>query len=165
MRGIPVAVRVPADKTTSTGFLHGIRDDITDADLLRAVRSPVPVVSAKREASKVTLRFDGPVPPEAVTIYCLSFKGPRLLKSGLRQRLLVDVRYFLEFSGRTSGSPPLLWCRCKRRRHHCSAEDGGVSWGSVQEARWTQCVALTATTPLSTRSAAKTVPMNTFSLY
>ncbi|XP_037576998.1 uncharacterized protein LOC119459253 [Dermacentor silvarum] len=46
--GIAVTARLPAERGKSTGFLHGVDGEHTDEDLLRAIHSSVPVVSAAR---------------------------------------------------------------------------------------------------------------------
>ncbi|KAH7968692.1 hypothetical protein HPB52_010659 [Rhipicephalus sanguineus] len=73
LQGIPVAAREPADRRTSTGFLHGVDGEPADDSLLPAIQSPVPVLSASREGRTVALRFEGPVPPEQVSLFRVRF--------------------------------------------------------------------------------------------
>ncbi|XP_037521857.1 uncharacterized protein LOC119399114 [Rhipicephalus sanguineus] len=74
LQGIPVSAREPSDRRTSTGFLHGIDGEPSDASLLPGIVSSVPVMSATREGSTVTLRFSGPVPPEYVSLFRVQFR-------------------------------------------------------------------------------------------
>ncbi|XP_075534520.1 uncharacterized protein LOC142568487 [Dermacentor variabilis] len=74
LRGIPVAARPPAVRGNSTGFIHGIDDETTDAELAGAIESSVPILSATRSGNKAMLRFSSPVPPEHVSIYKLQFR-------------------------------------------------------------------------------------------
>nr|XP_050031054.1 serine/arginine repetitive matrix protein 2-like [Dermacentor andersoni] len=74
LRGIPVAARPPAVRGNSTGFIHGIDGETTDAELAGAIESSVPILSATRSGNKAMLRFSSPVPPEHVSIYKLQFR-------------------------------------------------------------------------------------------
>ncbi|KAH7984534.1 hypothetical protein HPB52_022232 [Rhipicephalus sanguineus] len=65
---LPVAAREPADRRTSTGLLHGVDGEPAGDSLLPAIQSPVPVLSASREGRTVSLRFEGRVPPEQVSL-------------------------------------------------------------------------------------------------
>ncbi|KAL3199834.1 hypothetical protein MRX96_043759 [Rhipicephalus microplus] len=71
LKGIPVTARQPADRRTSMGFLHGVDGDAADENLLSGLQSAVRVLSASREGRTVTLRFEGPVPPDHVTLFRL----------------------------------------------------------------------------------------------
>ncbi|XP_049522472.1 nascent polypeptide-associated complex subunit alpha, muscle-specific form-like [Dermacentor silvarum] len=73
LRGIPVAARLPADRTRSTGFVHGVDGSHSDAELLEGIQSTIPVLAATRQESTVVLRFAGPLPPESVSIFRLRF--------------------------------------------------------------------------------------------
>nr|XP_050023956.1 uncharacterized protein LOC126518151 [Dermacentor andersoni] len=77
LHGIPVTARLPAERGKSTGFLHGVVGLPADTDLLGAIESSVPVLSATREESTITIRFAGPVPPEHVRLFKLGFRVPR----------------------------------------------------------------------------------------
>ncbi|XP_065311912.1 mucin-19-like [Dermacentor albipictus] len=74
LRGISVTARLPAVRGQSTGYLHGVDGLPEDADLLGAIVSTVPVLSATRDGSTVTIRFAGPVPPERLSLYKLGFR-------------------------------------------------------------------------------------------
>nr|XP_050025111.1 nascent polypeptide-associated complex subunit alpha, muscle-specific form-like [Dermacentor andersoni]XP_050025190.1 nascent polypeptide-associated complex subunit alpha, muscle-specific form-like [Dermacentor andersoni] len=74
LHGIPVTARLPAERGKSTGFLHGVVGLPADTDLLGAIESSVPVLSATREESTITIRFAGPVPPEHVRLFKLGFR-------------------------------------------------------------------------------------------
>ncbi|XP_070381709.1 uncharacterized protein [Dermacentor albipictus] len=74
LRGISVTARLPAVRGQSTGYLHGVDGLPEDADLLGAIVSSVPVLSATRDGSTVTIRFAGPVPPERLSLYKLGFR-------------------------------------------------------------------------------------------
>ncbi|KAL3198510.1 hypothetical protein MRX96_014326 [Rhipicephalus microplus] len=71
LKGIPVTARQPADRRTSMGFIHGVDGDAADENLLSGLQSAVRVLSASREGRTVTLRFEGPVPPDHVTLFRL----------------------------------------------------------------------------------------------
>ncbi|KAL3188182.1 hypothetical protein MRX96_023932 [Rhipicephalus microplus] len=71
LKGIPVTARQPADRRTSMGFLHGVDGDAADENLLSGLQSAVRILSASREGRTVTLRFEGPVPPDHVTLFRL----------------------------------------------------------------------------------------------
>ncbi|XP_037501527.1 proline-rich protein 36-like [Rhipicephalus sanguineus] len=73
LRGIPVSGKEPADRRSSTGFLHGVDGEHDDNTLLASLQSSVPVLSAAREGRTVTLRFGGPVPPEQVMLFRVRF--------------------------------------------------------------------------------------------
>lgn len=73
LKGIPVTARQPADRRTSMGFLHGVDGDAADENLLSGLQSAVRVLSASREGRTVTLRFEGPVPPDHVTLFRVRF--------------------------------------------------------------------------------------------
>lgn len=73
LQGIPVTARLPADRRTSTGFLHGVDGDPDAESLLSSLQSAVRVLSATREGRTVTLRFEGPVPPDHVTLHRVRF--------------------------------------------------------------------------------------------
>ncbi|KAL3242839.1 hypothetical protein MRX96_047686 [Rhipicephalus microplus] len=51
------------------GFIHGVDGDAADENLLSGLQSAVRVLSASREGRTVTLRFEGPVPPDHVTLF------------------------------------------------------------------------------------------------
>nr|XP_050038383.1 proteoglycan 4-like [Dermacentor andersoni] len=74
LRGISVTARLPAVRGQSTGYLHGVDGLPADADLLGAMVSSVPVLSATRDGSTVTIRFAGPVPPERLSLFKLGFR-------------------------------------------------------------------------------------------
>nr|XP_050035619.1 mucin-2-like [Dermacentor andersoni] len=74
LHGIPVTARLPAERGKSTDFLHGVVGLPADKDLLGAIESSVPVLSATREESTITIRFAGPVPPEHVRLFKLGFR-------------------------------------------------------------------------------------------
>ncbi|XP_037579820.1 uncharacterized protein LOC119462550 [Dermacentor silvarum] len=78
LHGIPVTARPPAERGMSTGFLHGVDGEPADEDLLRAIESSVPVVSATRQGNTITIRFAGPVPPEHVSLFKLWFRERRV---------------------------------------------------------------------------------------
>nr|XP_050027947.1 nascent polypeptide-associated complex subunit alpha, muscle-specific form-like [Dermacentor andersoni] len=71
---VVVTGRLPAERGKSTGFLHGVVGLPADTDLLGAIESSVPVLSATREESTITIRFAGPVPPEHVRLFKLGFR-------------------------------------------------------------------------------------------
>ncbi|KAH7957387.1 hypothetical protein HPB52_018406 [Rhipicephalus sanguineus] len=73
LRSIPVSGRRPADRRSITGFLHGVDGEHDDNALLAGLQSTVPVLSAAREGRTVTLRFEGPVPPEQVMLFRVRF--------------------------------------------------------------------------------------------
>nr|XP_050035812.1 uncharacterized protein LOC126532181 [Dermacentor andersoni] len=72
---VVVTARLPAERGKSSGFLHGVVGLPADTDLLGAIESSVPVLSATREESTITIRFAGPVPPEHVRLFKLGFRG------------------------------------------------------------------------------------------
>ncbi|KAL3241509.1 hypothetical protein MRX96_047844 [Rhipicephalus microplus] len=51
------------------GFIHGADGDAADENLLSGLQSAVRVLSASREGRTVTLCFEGPVPPDHVTLF------------------------------------------------------------------------------------------------
>ncbi|KAH7943088.1 hypothetical protein HPB52_004914 [Rhipicephalus sanguineus] len=69
LRGIAVKAKQPADRLTSIGYLHGVDGEPDNASLLSGLQSTLPVLSATREGSTVTLRFAGPVPPQHVKLF------------------------------------------------------------------------------------------------
>lgn len=73
LRGIAVTAKEPADRQSSTGFLHGVDGEPANDNLLHGIESSVPVLSATRQGSTVTLRFAGPVPPEHVSLFRVHF--------------------------------------------------------------------------------------------
>lgn len=73
LHGIPVSARKPADRHTSTGFLHGVDGEPTDESLLPGLKSSVPILAATREGRTITVRFASPVPPEHVTLFLVRF--------------------------------------------------------------------------------------------
>ncbi|KAH8021736.1 hypothetical protein HPB51_016684 [Rhipicephalus microplus] len=73
LKGIPVTTRQPADRRTSMGFIHGVDGDAADENLLSGLQSAVRVLSASREGRTVTLRFEGLVPPDHVTLFRVRF--------------------------------------------------------------------------------------------
>ncbi|KAH7982908.1 hypothetical protein HPB52_008092 [Rhipicephalus sanguineus] len=68
LNGIPVTARVPADRRTSVGFMHGVDGQPSDKQLLEGITSTVPVVAATRQGSTVRLQFAGSQPPERVSL-------------------------------------------------------------------------------------------------
>ncbi|KAH7951359.1 hypothetical protein HPB52_008216 [Rhipicephalus sanguineus] len=72
--GVPVTVREPADRRSSTGFVYGVDGDLTNAELLAGITSAVPVLSATREGASVKLRFADPLPPERVVLLGLQLR-------------------------------------------------------------------------------------------
>ncbi|XP_070395457.1 uncharacterized protein [Dermacentor albipictus] len=74
LHGISVTARLPAVRGQSTGYLHGVTGLPADADLLGAMESSVPVLSATRDGSTITVRFAGPVPPEHLSLFKLGFR-------------------------------------------------------------------------------------------
>nr|XP_050031672.1 uncharacterized protein LOC126527867 [Dermacentor andersoni] len=76
LHAIPVTARLPAECGKSTGFLHGVSGLPAGTDLLGAIESSIPVLSATMDGSTVTIRFAGPVTSEHV----------RLCKQGFRVR-------------------------------------------------------------------------------
>ncbi|KAH7936015.1 hypothetical protein HPB52_016447 [Rhipicephalus sanguineus] len=68
LNGIPVTARVPADRRTSVGFVHGVDGEPSDKQLLEGITSTVPVVAATRQGSTVRLQFAGSQPPERVSL-------------------------------------------------------------------------------------------------
>ncbi|KAH7986190.1 hypothetical protein HPB52_025144 [Rhipicephalus sanguineus] len=76
LQGIPVTARQPADRRTCTGFLHGVDGDPDDESLLSGLQSAVWVLSATREGRTLTLRFEGPVPSDQVTLHRVRFPVP-----------------------------------------------------------------------------------------
>ncbi|KAH7985168.1 hypothetical protein HPB51_026858 [Rhipicephalus microplus] len=55
------------------GFIHGVDGDAADENLLSGLQSAVQVLSASKEGRTVTLRFEGPVPPDHVTLFRIRF--------------------------------------------------------------------------------------------
>ncbi|KAH7973252.1 hypothetical protein HPB52_023266 [Rhipicephalus sanguineus] len=109
LKGILVSAREPSDHRTSTGFLHGADGEPTDASLLPGIDSSVPVLSATREGSTVTLRVNGPVPPEYVTPFLVQF--------------------------RVRPARPLQCCQCGRFGHvkeTCNWPNGCIHYGQAQ---------------------------------
>ncbi|KAH7943467.1 hypothetical protein HPB52_008752 [Rhipicephalus sanguineus] len=64
LNGVPVTAKVPADRRTSVGFVHGVDGKPSDKQLLEGITSTVPVVAATRQGSTVRLQFAGSQPPE-----------------------------------------------------------------------------------------------------
>ncbi|KAH7943915.1 hypothetical protein HPB52_013017 [Rhipicephalus sanguineus] len=64
LNGVPVTARVPADRRTSVGFVHGVDGKPSDKQLLEGITSTVPVVAATRQGSTVRLQFAGSQSPE-----------------------------------------------------------------------------------------------------
>ncbi|KAL3201225.1 hypothetical protein MRX96_012713 [Rhipicephalus microplus] len=69
--GIPVSARIPGDVGESTEYLHGVKGDLADQELLQCIESCVLVVSLLLSGNAVTLQFAGPVPPEYVILFKL----------------------------------------------------------------------------------------------
>ncbi|KAH7982919.1 hypothetical protein HPB52_008103 [Rhipicephalus sanguineus] len=73
LQGISVTAKEPADRQSSIGFLHGVDGKPDSATLLTSIQSSLPVLSATREGSTVTVRLAGPVPPQHLTLFLVGF--------------------------------------------------------------------------------------------
>ncbi|KAL3243471.1 hypothetical protein MRX96_020535 [Rhipicephalus microplus] len=121
LKGIPVTTRQPADRRTSMGFIHGVDGDAADENLLSGLQSAVRVLSAFREGRTVTLRFEGPVPPDHVTLFRTVLAGrskDEWLHHGLLYHSPLHTSSCISCKGRDEGGSVL--CQCSEGPHGIS---------------------------------------------